>query len=299
MTSLGYLIKRNIKLFFKDKGMFFASLITPVILLILYATFLAKIYKDSFLNALPETIVIAESVIDGTVGAQLMSSILAVSAVTVCFCSNMVMVNDKAINSIRDFTISPVKPYKLAIGYYIATLISTLIIVYIAMFACMIYLAIVGFYMTFADVLLVMLDIFLVTMFGLALSSVINFLLSSQGQISAVGTIVSSGYGFICGAYMPISNFSKGLQNVISFLPGTYGTSLIRNHCMRGVFEEMTNVGFPQEVIEGIKDSVDCNLYFFDNKVSIGMMYVVLISAIAVFISAYILLNVIKSRKVR
>ena len=299
MTSLGYLIKRNIKLFFKDKGMFFASLITPVILLILYATFLAKIYKDSFLNALPETIVIAESVIDGTVGAQLMSSILAVSAVTVCFCSNMVMVNDKAINSIRDFTISPVKPYKLAIGYYVATLISTLIIVYIALFACMIYLAIVGFYMTFADVLLVMLDIFLVTMFGLALSSVINFFLSSQGQISAVGTIVSSGYGFICGAYMPISNFSKGLQNVISFLPGTYGTSLIRNHCMRGVFEEMTNVGFPQEVIEGIKDSVDCNLYFFDNKVSIGMMYVVLISAIAVFISAYILLNVIKSRKVR
>ena len=299
MTSLGYLIKRNIKLFFKDKGMFFASLITPVILLILYATFLAKVYKDSFLNALPDTIVIAESIIDGTVGAQLMSSILAVSAVTVCFCSNMVMVNDKAINSIRDFTISPVKPYKLAIGYYIATLISTLIIVYIAMFACMIYLAIVGFYMTFADVLLVMLDIFLVTMFGLALSSVINFFLSSQGQISAVGTIVSSGYGFICGAYMPISNFSKGLQNVISFLPGTYGTSLIRNHCMRGVFEEMTNVGFPQEVIEGIKDSVDCNLYFFDNDVSIGMMYVVLIAVIVVLLSIYILLNVLKSRKVR
>ena len=153
--------------------------------------------------------------------------------------------------------------------------------------------------MTFADVLLVMLDIFLVTMFGLALSSVINFFLSSQGQISAVGTIVSSGYGFICGAYMPISNFSKGLQNVISFLPGTYGTSLIRNHCMRGVFEEMSNVGFPQEVIEGIKDSVDCNLYFFDNDVSISVMYVVLIAAIVVLISIYILLNVLKSKKVR
>ncbi len=292
MTSLGYLIKRNIKLFFKDKGMFFASLITPVILLILYATFLAKIYKDSFLNALPETIVIAESIIDGTVGAQLMSSILAVSAVTVCFCSNMVMVNDKAINSIRDFTISPVKPYKLAIGYYIATLISTLIIVYIALFACMIYLAIVGFYMTFADVLLVMLDIFLVTMFGLALSSVINFFLSSQGQISAVGTIVSSGYGFICGAYMPISNFSKGLQNVISFLPGTYGTSLIRNHCMRGVFEEMTNVGFPQEVIEGIKDSVDCNLYFFEKSVSEGAMYAVLCGSITALLLIYIIFNI-------
>ena len=53
MTSLGYLIKRNIKLFFKDKGMFFSSLITPLILLLLYATFLAKVYRDSFTAALP------------------------------------------------------------------------------------------------------------------------------------------------------------------------------------------------------------------------------------------------------
>ena len=36
MNSLGFLIKRNIKLFFKDKGVFFTSLITPLILLILY-----------------------------------------------------------------------------------------------------------------------------------------------------------------------------------------------------------------------------------------------------------------------
>ena len=29
---------------------------------------------------------------------------------------------------------------------------------------------------------------------------------------------------------MPISAFGEGLQKIISFLPGTYGTSLIRNH---------------------------------------------------------------------
>ena len=41
MKGLGNLIRRNCKLFFKDKGMFFTSLITPVILLVLYTTFLA------------------------------------------------------------------------------------------------------------------------------------------------------------------------------------------------------------------------------------------------------------------
>lgn len=65
-------------------------------------------------------------------------------------------------------------------------------------------------------------------------------------QDKANGTIVSSAYGFICGAYMPISQFSVGLQKAISFLPGTYGTSLIRNHAMRGAFAELTELGFPK-----------------------------------------------------
>ena len=43
MKTFFALTKRNIKVFFKDKGMFFTSLITPVILLVLYVTFLAKV----------------------------------------------------------------------------------------------------------------------------------------------------------------------------------------------------------------------------------------------------------------
>ena len=88
---------------------------------------------------------------------------------------------------------------------------------------------------------------------------------------------------------MPISQFSEGLQKVLSFLPGTYGTSLLRNHTLRGVFEEMTACGFPSEVVEAIRDSVDCNLYFFGNKVSIGAMYAVLAGATALLLGVYIL----------
>ena len=94
--TLTKLIKRNIKLFFKDKGMFFVSLITPAILLVLYATFLGNVYRDSFLMAVPEGIVVADSIVNGFVGGQLASSILAVCTVTIAFCSNMLMVQDKA-----------------------------------------------------------------------------------------------------------------------------------------------------------------------------------------------------------
>ena len=68
MKTLRALVKRNTKLFFKDKGMFFTSLITPAILLVLYATFLSKVYKDSFLAALPAGIPMTDELINGCVG---------------------------------------------------------------------------------------------------------------------------------------------------------------------------------------------------------------------------------------
>lgn len=282
MTGLYNLTKRNCKLFFKDKGMFFTSLITPIILLVLYATFLAKVYRDSFSSALPAGFSIKQKLIDATVGGELFSSLLAVSCVTVSFCCNMLMVQDKVSGARHDLTVSPVKSSVLSLSYYISTLISTLLVCLAATAACFIYLGTIGWYMSLKDVMFIILDVFLLTLFGTALSSVINVFLSSQGQISAVGTVVSAGYGFICGAYMPISQFGKGLQRFIMFLPGTYGTSLLRNHAMSGVLNEMKNTGFPNEVLSAIKDSVDCNLYFFDNKVSIDAMYAVLISALAV-----------------
>ncbi len=297
MRILSVLVKRNVKLFFKDKGMFFTSLITPAILLVLYTTFLSNIYRDSFTAGLPEGLKLPESIADGLVGSQLISSLLAVSCITVAFCSNFLMVQDKANGTIKDLEVSPIKPAVLSISYYAATFISTLVICFTAAGLCLIYVAFTGWYMSFTDVILLFLDILLLVLFGTALSSIINFFLSTQGQISAVGTIISAGYGFICGAYMPISSFSEGLQKAVAFLPGTYGTSLVRNHAMRGVFAEMNTQNIPSEITDKIKDSLDCNLYFFENHVGIPVMYLVLGITTAVLILFYVLLNAVKKRK--
>lgn len=298
MTGLSALIKRNIKLYFRDKGMFFSSLITPIILLILFVTFLGSIYRDSFASALNAAGINADaSLIDGCVGGQLISSLLAVTCITVAFCSNLIMIKDKTSGARRDLTVSPLRLSTLGFSYYLAALISTLIINLTAATVSLAYLAFVGWYLSSADVLLLILDVFLLTMFGTALSSCVNFFLSSDGQASAVGTIVSAGYGFICGAYMPVSNFSPTLQKILSFLPGTYGTVLLRNHAMRGAFRQMTKDGIPQEVIEKICDSVDCNLYFFGEKVSVSAMYMVLCASILLFIGIYIAVNIIKEKR--
>lgn len=297
MRTLLAIIKRNVKLFFKDKGMFFTALITPGILLLLYATFLGNIYRDTFTSVFPQGFEVDESLINGCVGGQLISSILAVSCVTVAFCSNMLMVQDKANSTVNDFNVTPVSRSVMAVGYYVATLFSTLLICFVSTGICLGYVASVGFYMSLTDVLLLFLDVFLLVMFGTALSSIINFFLSTQGQISAVGSIISSAYGFICGAYMPISQFSDGLQKALSLLPGTYGTSLVRNHAMRGVLSEMESQGVPTEMIQGIKDTIDCNVYFFGERVEEGAMYLILSATVVVLISAYVVMNVLQRKR--
>lgn len=296
MKQISALIRRNIKLYFKDKGLFFVSLITPVILLVLFATFLANVYKVSFVSALPVGMALKDALINAMVGGQLVSSLLAVSCVTVAFCSNSLMVQDKLSGARRDLLVTPVRRSVLSVSYFAACTLSTLIVNFAAMGLCFAYLAITGWYLAAADVCLLALDVLLLTLFGVALSSCIHFFLNTQGQVSAVGTMVSVGYGFLCGAYMPISSFSAGLQRAMSFLPGTYGTALLRNHALAGAFREMRAVGFPAEIVESIRDSIDCNLYFFGEKVSIGTMYLVLCGTIAVLSALYILFNLRKKK---
>lgn len=299
MKGLWNLIKRNCKLYFKDKGLFFTSLITPLILLVLYSTFLARVYKSSFLSNIPSGFSINEKLVDALVGGQLLASLLAVSTVTIAFCSNLIMIQDKVTKSRLDLTVTPVKKSTLALGYYISCFLSTFLVCMITFGVGCLYLAFVGWYLSFKDILFLILDIFLLTMFGTVLSSIINVFLSTQGQMSAVGTIVSSCYGFICGAYMPMSQFGSGLQKVLSFLPGTYGTALVKNHALDGAFNAMTKEGFPIEVIDNIKKSIDCNILFFENEVTPSTMYIIMGVTVIVLITIYVLLNMNKKIKIR
>lgn len=288
MKTLIYLIKRNIKVYFNDKGLFFTSLITPLILLVLYATFLANIFEDSFVSIFKD-ISISESTITALVSGQLISSLLAVSCVTVAFSSNMLMANDRITGAINDINVTPVKRSYINLSYFLATFISTLIVSISALVLCLIYTSVRGYTYSLGDTLYLILDVIVLTLFGSSLSSIINYFLKTQGGVSGVGTIVSAGYGFICGAYMPISSFSKTLQKILSFLPGTYGTSLLRNHALNPILKTIKYL--PSSVLKEIKDGLDCNIYFFNNMVSISSMYLILIATITVCIILYLIIS--------
>lgn len=293
MKTLQALINRNRKLFFRDRGMLFSSLITPVILIVLYATFLAKVYKDSFTSYLPKILHVSEKLIDGAVASQLGAALLAVSCVTVTFCVNLTMVQDKASGARKDFDVSPVKRPVLYLGYFCATVFNSLMVNVLALVLCLFYIRKMGWYLSATDLAWMVLDVLLLVLFGAVLSSIICYPLKTQGQMSAVGTIVSAGYGFICGAYMPVSNFGDGLQKFLSYLPGTYGTSLLKNHMLRGVFAQMKEDGFPKQSVTEIAKSLDCHPMFGGEVVSTQEMIAVMAASILILGAVYLVVTAI------
>lgn len=296
MKTLLALINRNRKLFFRDKGMLFSSLITPIILIVLYGTFLANVYKQSFESSLPEFLDVSGKLINGTVASQLAAALLAVSCVTVTFCVNLTMIQDRANGSRKDFNVAPVKKPVIYLGYFFSTVLNSLMVNLLALVICLGYIKTMGWYLSAGDIVLLVIDIVVLILFGTVLSSIVCYPLKTQGQMSAVGTIVSAGYGFICGAYMPISNFSKSLQKGMSYLPSTYGTSMLKNHILRGVFEEMEAKGFPDEVVTGIADSLDCNPVFRDHVVTTTEMLVVMIGAVLLLGAVYLVITAVPEK---
>lgn len=297
MNTFFTLTQRNTKLFFKDKGLFLTSLVTPMILILLFITFLGNVYRDSLKAFIPAELSVPNDLIEGFVGGWLFSSLLAVCCVTISFCSNLLMVQDKVTGAYTDLTTSPLKRSVLALSYYISTCASTLIICFTAFGICLIYLSQTGFFLSLQDILLTCLDVFLLVLFGTALSSVVNFFLSTQGQISAVSAIISSAYGFICGAYIPVSQFSDGIRKFISFLPGTYGTSLLHNHLLRGAISELEKNYLPAEAISGIKTAFDTGVEFFDHTVTETETYIILSCSVLILIAVYVGLNYAHSLK--
>ena len=293
LRKMRYLTLRNIKLYFKDKMTFLVSLITPLILLVLFIAFLKSTYEDSILSII-QGFDLDQSLIDAFTGGWLFSTVLATSCITVAFCSGM-MVIDKINRANIDFMVSPVKKSTLQLSYVLANLFSTFIITFVLLIVGLIYLACVGFYITFVDILLIVFGIIITSLFGTILANIIWTFTHSQGVVSGVCTLVSALYGFICGAYMPISTMGQGMQYFVSLLPGTYATVLFRQGFLNSVLNRMRET-LPQGMINGIASGFDVKMSFFGHDVStLALILVISISTI-VLLGVFLFINKFKKK---
>lgn len=300
------LTKRDMKVFLKDKGSLLCSLITPVVLVVLYMTFLKGVYEDSLLSILKnfgiETI--SSKLLHGFSSSLLLSSILATSCVTMTFCSNTIVVDDKNKGCIQDIEAAPVKRIVISLSYFASNCISTLAVSGIALVLGFLYIAISGWFLSALDVLFLLLAVILITLFGSLFASILMSFMKSQGAVTACSITISSLYGFICGAYMPISSFSKGVANVCYALPGTYGTMILRHFLMSGVLDALgkelgTAIGAENalKATDALGKGFDIRIEAYGNKVSVSTAFLIIGLTVVGLLLAYSLLVFLKGRE--
>ncbi len=296
--QLRALVARNCKIFFRDKGVFFPSLLAPLILLFLFIAFLGNVYRDS-IRSVVAGFPIPNGLVESIAGGWLVSSLIAVSAVAIAFTAATVMVQDRALGRADDFAVAPVSPGILALAYFLSTFLVTALICFVALAAGFVYLAVVGWHLSVWDVAASLLDTLLLVLFGTALASLVCNFVHSQGGVTAIEATVSAAYGFLCGAYMPFGNLAPWLRDVLMLLPGSYGTGLLHLHLMGGAIDAVTGEGVPEALAAALKKGFDCTLECFGAEVPIGVCYLVLILAIALLLAVYIGIQVFRGRRKR
>lgn len=292
------LLRRNITCYFRDRFLFLVSMITPMILLVLFVTFLRSTYIESFNEVFKAfSFEPSKRVVDGLAGAWLLSSIMAVCSVTVAICSNAIMVQDKADGQFNDFKVSPVKGVTVSLAYFAGNFLVTLLVMLAVLIIGLVYIAIVGWQLSFGSIMLILLDVIVSVLFGSLLSSVIASLVSSPGGMSALSALVSAMYGFICGAYIPLAQFAEGIRNAVCFLPGTYCVGILRKHFMTDYINKLCADGLPSAGGTALLDAFDGNIYVFGSEVGTGAMYGIVLGACAVLLAFFVLIVYLENKK--
>ncbi len=310
--QLGKLTKRHLLVFFNNRMRVFFTLMVPFIVFVIYIFFLRNlelltvkdVFSDSTIDELKNFDPSGNTQVNKYVGAILdswmLSGIMAFSTLTVSLQTNNIIVADKENGINRDFASSPVSNTVLIISYFVYSFVVTLIVSFIFLIVCFIYLACLGeFWLNFVDVL---------TILGVLLYSTVNSVLftvficsfvSKDMTMVSILTVFSSAIGFLIGAYMPFYMMPAAVQNVCCFIPGTYCCSLFRYAFLATPISEASGyiVGLDpqngQAIIEGLTGNFGYNLEFFGMSLTPEIQS----GIIAGFTVLLVVLNLITGKK--
>ncbi len=229
MNKLLGLTKRNLLVYFKDKSSVFFSVLTPIIIFALYILFL----KDTYVSQIQDSAKGLEAFIDvsdieNLTASLLLAGILGSALITIPFQALTTIVKDKEYKVDYDISATPISRVNIILSYFFAAAISSFIMVLgVTLTGCMAIKA-GGYDISVDSVLKLIPVIALGSVSSSALFMIIMMFFKSTGASSAFMGILSAAAGFVIGAYIPLSNFSSGVESVCTMFPATQVTSLIK-----------------------------------------------------------------------
>ncbi|MGA3675115.1 ABC transporter permease [Lysinibacillus agricola] len=277
MEALSSLVQRNSKVFRRDKTQVFFSLLSVLIVLVLYAVFLQKMQVDAIeqmTEATPELVTM--------VNEWLVAGLLSMIAVSTTLAAYGVAVKDLESKAQADFLTAPISRATIQLSYVINALIIGCIFSFIALIGCEMFIVATGgellSFRNFVNVVgILFLSVLLASVFNLFLVLFVN----TQNSFSTLGTIVGTAIGFLCGVYVPVGALPTFAQNLIMYFPISHTTLLLRNAFMESSISKVFE-GAPTSQIDEYKKVYGIVYDLHGNILSTSTSIIIIIVSILV-----------------
>ena len=242
MRGILGLIKRNLLLFFKDWQSILFSLLTSIIVLVLYLLFL----KGTFVSAMQSAMehypglasMVSETDIDMFANLLLLTGILGSAMISVPFSCITTLVRDRANKVDYDILATPMKRGQIIFAYFVSAVLSSTLLTGIILTIGLVGIRMQGnIYMNASQVVKAFSIVALGSISASAIFMIIVLFFKTVSACEAFFGILSAASGFVIGAYIPISQFSNGVQTVCNLFPASQITIMLRNILLNGLLE--------------------------------------------------------------
>lgn len=264
---------RNLKLYLRDRGTVFFSLLSMLIVIGLMVLFLGDIQKENMISMFQEFPGRDTAADEKNAGLLILSwtcaGILSINAVTVTLSALSSMIKDKASGRLNAIYTAPVSRLVIALGYVLAAWAASVIICMLTLLITEIYGVICGLEWFSAVTHLQLIGMIMVNSFTYAaFMYVAAVLIQSEGAWSGLGTIIGTLTGFLGGIYLPIGQLSESVGNFMKCSPIIYGAAMFRDIMTKNILET-TFTDIPEEVTNTYREMMGIDLVVFDQKVTV------------------------------
>ncbi|MCL1976469.1 MAG: ABC transporter permease [Firmicutes bacterium] len=274
-------MKRNLKLFFRDRSAVFFSLLAILIIIVLYTIFLGDVWLTDSMKDIPYADVLMNN--------WLVAGLLAVASVTTTMGAFGVMIDDKVKKINKDFNSSPIKRSSVVGGYIGSAFLIAVIMSLVTVVISEIYIVFNGGdWLSLTACVEIFLLVILATITNTSMVYFIVSFFKSHSAFTTASTIIGTLIGFLTGIYLPIGALPGSVQAVIKVFPVSHGASLFRQVLMETPLQSSFN-RIPIDYLNEFKEYMGVTFRFGNYVVTPWVSIIILMGTAVVFYSLSLL----------
>lgn len=270
------LIRRDLRIYFRDTASVFFSLLTVIITIGMYVLFLAELQVNTIKDVL-EDYHVSSGNVDWIMNTWIIAGLLSIIPVTSSLASLSVMVQDCEKKIMMDFRSMPMKPYKYPLAVIIS---STSVGTIMGVLGFIIYSIFIGVKVQkWFSVEQVLLTLGLIVITSLMSSSLMGWLATffkTSSGFTSLNIVVGTIIGFANAVYVPIGVLPDYVKFISKLFPTAHVAMLFRNILMKDSMNAMFK-GAPAEARKTYAEMYGIEFYnkrqeAFPHNASLGLL---------------------------